>query len=113
MATVPTYEDANLVVQLAQWATALGVNEAFPAIMEDDFDPEIADALNDTPVRTMLTFFETVGTLVKNDVLNRELVRDWLWVEGVWTRVEPAALAARERLHEPRLYENFEALAKG
>jgi hypothetical protein len=110
---VPTYEDANLVVQLAQWATALGVNEAFPAIMEDDFDPEIADALNDTPVRTMLTFFETIGTLVKNDVLNRDLVLDWLWAEGVWARVSPAALAARARFNEPRLYENFEALAKG
>ena len=109
---VPTYEDAKLVVELAQWATALGVNEAFPAIMEDDFDPELADALVDVPVRTLLTFFETVGTLVKNDVLNRELVHDWLWVEGVWARVGPAAQAMRERVKEPRVYENFEALAK-
>jgi hypothetical protein len=110
---VPTYEDANLVVQLSQWGTALGLNEAIASVFEDDFDPEIADALNDTPVRTLLTFFETIGTLVKNDVLNRGLIRDWLWVEGVWARVGPAALTAREHFKEPRLYENFEALAKG
>jgi hypothetical protein len=109
---VPTYEDAQLLVQIAQWGTALGVNEAMPSIFEDDFDPEIADAMNDTPVRTMLVYLETIGTLVKNDVLNRDLVRDWLWVEGVWARVAPAAQAARKRFNEPRLYENFEALAK-
>jgi hypothetical protein len=109
---VPTYEDAKLVVELAQWGTALGINDALSAILEDNYDRESADAMNDAPARTLLTFFDTIGTLVKNDVLNRELVRDWLWVDGVWERVGPAAVAARERFNEPRLYENFEALAK-
>jgi hypothetical protein len=109
----PTREDAQLLVQLAQWGTALGIGEAMPAIFEDDFDPEIADAMNDTPVRIMLTFLETIGTLTKNGLLNAELVRDWLWVEGVWERVGPAARAARERFNQPRLFENFEALASG
>jgi len=108
----PTREDAQLLVQLAQWGTALGVDVAMPAIFEDDFDPEIADALSDTPVRTMLTYVETIATLVENDLLSRELVRDWIWVDGIWARVGPAALVARERFGEPRLYENFEALAK-
>jgi hypothetical protein len=41
-----------------------------------------------------------------------ELIDDWLWIEGMWSRVGPAALRAREKFGEPRLYENFEALAK-
>jgi hypothetical protein len=38
-------------------------------------------------------------------------VEDWLWVDGLWSRVAPAALKVREKFGEPRLFENFEALA--
>ena len=38
--------------------------------------------------------------------------RDWLWVAGMWAAVGPAAAKAREKHGEPRLFENFEALAK-
>ena len=107
----PTREDAQLLVQLAQWSTSLGVGEAMPAVFADDFDPNSADAM-DKPVRTMLMFAETVGTLVKHDLLSAELVSDWLWLGGVWARVGPAAMRQRERLGEPRLYENFEALVQ-
>ena len=55
---------------------------------------------------------ETVGTLVKHETLDRDLVLDWLWVGGMWDRVGPAAQRARERLGADALYENFEALAK-
>ncbi|MGD0197926.1 MAG: hypothetical protein ABSC56_08485 [Solirubrobacteraceae bacterium] len=108
----PNREDAQLLVQLAQWGTSLGVGDAMPAILDEDFAPELADAINDTPVRTMLTYLETIGTLVKNGLLDRELVRDWIWVDGVWARVGPAAKQARARFGEPRLYENFEALTE-
>jgi hypothetical protein len=50
---------------------------------------------------------------VKNDLLNRDLVYDWLWVAGAWERVGPAAKRAREKAGVPNLYENFEALAVG
>jgi hypothetical protein len=58
-------------------------------------------------------FFETVGTLVKNGLLNRQLVYDWLWVAGSWAKVEPIALRAREKAGVAALYENYEALAAG
>jgi hypothetical protein len=79
-------------------------------IFSDDFDAETAE-FHDGAVRTVLVFGESLGTLVKHDVLSRELVEDWLWVQGLWDRVGPAARKARERLGEQRLYENFEALA--
>jgi hypothetical protein len=109
--SAPTREDAQLMIQIAQWGTALGLPEAIPALFDESFDPDTADALIDKPVRTALMFGESVGTLVKHGLLNAELVRDWLWVDGVWSRVGPAAVRQREKLGEPRLYENFEALA--
>ena len=107
-----THDDAVLVVELAKWGAMSGLGDALGSIFADDFDPDAA-AINDPPVRTVLNFFETVATLVKNDVLNRELVYDWLWVSGPWDRVGPAAMHFRESAGVPALYENFEALASG
>ena len=101
------------MIQIAQWGTSLGVQEAMPRIFADDFEPETADAMSDGAVRTILMFGESIGTLTKNNLLSTDLVHDWLWVEGLWARVGPAALRQRERFAEPRLYENFEALANG
>ena len=89
-------EDATLVIELAKWGSMIGVPEASEAIWADDFDPETAEA-RDPHVRTMLAWYETIGTLVKNGLLDRDLVYDWLWVAGMWQRVGPAALRARER----------------
>jgi hypothetical protein len=99
-------EDAQLLVQLAQWGATMGLDEAVSAILDDGFDPASATT-QDMPVRRVLNFGETIGTLVKNDLLDRELVLDWLWVAGLWQRVGPAVQTAREKYGEPRLGENF------
>lgn len=44
-------------------------------------DPDAAE-LSDPSVRIVLGWNETVATLVKNDLLSRDLVYDWLWVAG-------------------------------
>ena len=108
--TAPRHEDAQLLVQLAQWGTSLGLDEAVAAVFDDGFDPEAAD-MSDPAVRKILTFGESIGTLTKHGLLNELLVTDWLWVEGLWARVGPAAARQRAKHNEPRLYENFEALA--
>lgn len=108
----PTFEDAQLMLQLAQWGTALGIEEAMPAIFSDSFDPQSVDAMENPAVRKLLSFCESIGTLTKHDLLSTQLVHDWLWIEGLWERLGPAALRQREQYGEPRLYENFEALAK-
>ncbi|MFL5894455.1 MAG: hypothetical protein ACJ76Z_05010 [Thermoleophilaceae bacterium] len=107
-----SYEDATLMVELAKWGAMIGLKEAGQRIYADEFDRESADALDDD-VQTILFFNETIGTLVKNNLLDRDLVYDWLWVSGSWDRVGPAALRAREAAGVPALFENFEALAKG
>jgi hypothetical protein len=104
-------EDATLMIELAKWGSMIGLNEASGVIWADDFDPETAEA-SDTHVRALLYWFETIGTLVKNGLLDRDLVYDWLWVDGVWGRIGPAALRSREKT-VPQMFENFEALAVG
>lgn len=106
---VATYEDANLLIQLMRWGTEMGLDDAMSAIFDEGFDPETAP-MNDRSVRIVLTFGETVGALVKNDVLNRDLLLDIFWAEGVWPRVSRHALAVREQAGDARLYEHFEAL---
>jgi len=103
-------EDAALVIQILRWGAEIGLDEATHEIFAEGFDPEFATA-DDKAVRTMLAFGETVATLVKHKTLDKDLVEDLWWVDGAWARVGTAAKKARERLGEPRLYENFEALA--
>src|SRR5437773_2946712 len=105
-----SHEDARLIVELAKWATMLDLNEAARTIWAEGFDAEAAD-VTDRAVLAMLTYGETIGTLVKHGLLDRDLVHDWFGVAGVWSRVGPAATRARERSGVVQLYENFEALA--
>jgi hypothetical protein len=107
-----SHDDAMLVVELAKLGAMSGLGEAARKIFSDDFSPDEAE-LGDPEVRTVLGWNETVATLVKNGLLDRELVYDWLWVAGTWDRVGPAAKRARDRAGVPYLYANFEELASG
>jgi hypothetical protein len=107
---MPDKDDAALVVQLAQWGTMMGLDQALSELFSDDFDPESA-TIDNHSVRRALQFGETVGTLTKNGLISTELVLDWLWISGVWERVGPAALKQREKYGVSQLYENMEALA--
>ena len=107
-----THEDATLMVELAKWGAMIDLGAASGIIFGEDFDPETA-GMRDEGVQTILVFYETIGTLVKNGLLNQELVLDWLWARGAWDRVGPAVKRAREQLGNAALYENFEALAEG
>jgi hypothetical protein len=107
-----TNQDAVLMVQLMRWGSEMGLNESLSAIFAEGFDPATA-AMDDASVRTVLTFGETVGALVKHHVLDKGLLSDIFWIDGIWSRVRAHAYAAREMEGEPSLYENFEALAVG
>jgi hypothetical protein len=105
-----TREDAQLVVQLLRWGNEIGLEDALRVLFSDEFDPKTAP-MDEPAVAKALTFGETIATLVKHDLLDGDLVKDMIWVDGIWARVSGHALAAREKEGEPRLYENFEAFA--
>ena len=107
-----TYDDANLIMQIVRWGNEMGLTEAVRSVLADDFDPETAD-IDDPSAQKVLQFGEVVGTFVKQGVLDRGLVLDMWWIEGLWKRVAPVARQQRDHLGEPRLSENFEALAGG
>ncbi len=109
--TNPALTDGLLMVQLAQWGSTMGLDAARAVLFADDFDRESAGA-GDEPVRKVLLWGETVATMVKHELFPEALALDWVWIEGLWARVSPAARRAREQFGEPRLYENFEALAE-
>jgi hypothetical protein len=104
-----TYEDAGLLVQLLRLDAEMGLDDAMSAVFDESFDADTA-APDDPNVRKILFFGEAVGALVKHHVLDLGLIRDVYWFDGLWSRVAPHALAAREHEKEPSLYENFEAL---
>jgi hypothetical protein len=107
-----SHNDAILLVELAKWGAMIRLDEASRTIFADDFDPNAVEA-NDPSIQPMLMFNETIGTLVKNRLLDRDLVYDWLWVAGSWERVGPAAKRAREKVGVAQLFENYETLAAG
>jgi hypothetical protein len=103
-------QDGLVAVQLAQWATQLGVMQAALTVLSDDFDSGSASS-SDAAVTPLLEFGETVGTLTKHGLLDTDLVRDLWWFDGIWQRVEAAAKKDRDRFGEAGLWVNFEALA--
>lgn len=106
------HDDAMLMVELAKWGSMIGLSDATRTVFADDFDPAAVES-SDPTIQPLFFFFETVGTLVKNGLLDRELVYDWLWVAGSWARVASIAKRAREKAGVPAIYENYEALAAG
>lgn len=115
----PTHEDAALVVQLAGLYLQGGGPDASGWIWGDAFVADYGEFKRRYPpgskeardVATVAGYYETIGTLVKHELLNEELVSDWLAVEPIWRRLEPILIGWRDEWGVPRLYENFEALA--
>jgi hypothetical protein len=115
----PTRDDAQLVVQLAGVGAQLELGKANSFIWSEEFIADYAEFKKEFPpgskelgrVNTLAGWYETVATLVKHGLLHEELVQDWLAIGMTWKRLEPILLGMREESGEPRLYENFEALA--
>jgi hypothetical protein len=118
--TKPNYQDANLVVQLLQYFSSAGLSQASSWIWTDEFVSDYHDFIkkyptgseNNIKVVKLCGYYETIGTLWKHRLINEELLFDWLAIDVVWNRVKGFALGFRKATGEPRMYENFEAMAK-
>lgn len=116
----PTHKDAELMLQIAQWNSMSGVPEAMNWLWSGEFVADYAKFVKKYPpgsdgylrASKICGAFETIGTLYKNRLLNRELLFDWIAVGIVWKRIRGFALGVRKEADEPRLYENFELMAK-
>jgi hypothetical protein len=116
----PTYEDASLMLQFAIWGATAGNQKAGAFIWSDKFPTDFKQFKEKYPVGTeeysyavqICGWYETLGTLFKHGLFNRELLFDWLLVSAIWDRLKGFVLGVREEAKEPRLYEFFEAMAK-
>ena len=57
-------------------------------------------------------WFESTGTLYKQNLLNGELLFDWLTIKLPCLRLSGFAKGVRNTAGETKLYENFEMMAK-
>ena len=118
--TKPTYQDADVLLKMAQWSTDAKIPDIGSWIWSDEFIPDYDEFMKKYPegseglrdLRKFFMWYETLGTLYKQGLFNGELLFDWMAISAVWKRVEGIALGAREKFEFPRLYENFEMMAK-
>lgn len=111
----PTHDDATVMLQLAQLMNTSGTQEALSWLWSDDFKREPKAYRPGSPefnkLHLVLGAFETIGTLYKHQLINEDLLFDWLAVSMIWDRVRDHALAARKESGDAAIYENFELMA--
>jgi len=116
----PTHQDAIIMLRLYQLSAIAGLSEATNWMWSDNFITDYAEFIKKylpgsegyEKATRICGYYETIGTLYKNGLFNEELLFDWLAVYLVWDRIKNFAIGLREEAREPRLFENFEAMAK-
>lgn len=116
----PTAQDAQVLLQLATWYTESQVGEAINWARSDAFKSDHAEFKKQFPsgsdgrmlLNRILGYYETVGTLWKNRLIDEGLLFDWLWVPSIWDVVKNHAIGARTEFANAGLWENFEAMAE-
>ena len=114
-----TQTDAQIVLQLAalantaEWSRGMTIlfSTDEPLTYEEYQARYPRESEDRGAVGSVLRWYETMATLVKHGLLDRGITYDWQSVNGMWERCAPIALGQRAASGEPRLWENFEALA--
>ena len=115
----PTHDDARLMVELAHLYAVQDVGEAAGWIRSDAFISDYAQfnatypqgSVEALKLGKVLNYYETLGTLHKHDLINEDLLFDWLAINIVWDRVK-GVVQGIQAATSPAMYENFEAMAK-
>ena len=118
--SAPTYDDANVMLQLARWGSEAGLQDASSFLWSDDFEEDfetfekkyLLGTQEDKYAMLICAWYESLGALWVNGLMHEKLIRDWVAVDMVWDRIKNFALGIRDKSGNPRIYEHFEALAK-
>jgi phosphatidylglycerophosphate synthase len=80
----------------------------------DDFVEKYGSPIAEGQVQTvfvmMAMFFEGIGVLLKNKLLDLNLVTELFAVEMFWLKLKPLAEGMRKQLNNPEIYTMFEYL---
>ncbi|MCJ7715661.1 MAG: DUF4760 domain-containing protein [Anaerolineales bacterium] len=118
--SAPTYEDATIMLQLARLGAEMGNQKATRFFWGDKYKEDFTAFKEKYPpgskeyqyVNQICDWYEMLGALWVNGLLNEKLISDWVAPGMVWERVKGFALGVREQIGSPEIYEHFEALAK-
>ena len=116
----PSYQDANLMLKFLQWGSTSGVDEALNWLWSENFEDNYSQFEKKYPpgskqygyATKACGWYEAIGTLYKQGLFNEKLLFDWLAVRVRWNHLENFAKGLREKMGEPKMYENFEAMAR-
>ena len=116
----PTYQDADIMIKMAQWGSDINFLDIRSWVWSEDFVQNPDEFNKKFPSKSdeqrnigiFLMWYETLGTLYKHGLLSGELLFDWLLINADWERVKDIVLDARERRGDQRVLENFELMAK-
>jgi hypothetical protein len=119
--TPPTMAEAQLIVQMATNDALSGANQGYDVLRQFETAPTPGQlrkkhAVTSDEYRYVMAFLascEMTATFVKQGLLSEDLVNDLYWVAGAWQTCEKLCKGLRREAGEPRLYENYEALAAG
>jgi hypothetical protein len=110
----------QLVVELSSQTRSREYKEATMEILSvefndyNDFVKKYGAPFSKNPVSVSFsifcTFYEQLGVLVKNKLINPYLVSQLFSIDIPWQKVKPIVEGMRKQYHEPRLYEWFEYL---
>jgi hypothetical protein len=118
----PDTSDAQLLIALYQTQAAHNLAEVMGYIWSNDFPSDFKEFRNtfergsnstqEQGLYRALGYFETIGTLHRNNLISEDLLFDWLAVDMAWGRLRGFVLGTRKELGSPRMFENFEYMAR-
>lgn len=115
-----TREDAMLIIEFSRWAKDWGFYDANDWIRQhrselaryEDFTrnfPRTSDGYRHA--HTVLGYYENLGLFYRHDVIDTDILFDWLNFVDPWERLSHLALGLRAEAANPALWTNFERLA--
>ncbi|HTT14731.1 MAG TPA: hypothetical protein VMG81_03005 [Thermoplasmata archaeon] len=113
----PSWEDADLLLRIDELAARAETRQALDWFRKNHLGLEghgIHPISRDAPeieyVYRFVELFETVGTLVKHELVDEELIHDRWMSRAAWEFLKPT-IERERRLAGPGFAENFEWLA--
>jgi hypothetical protein len=118
----PDTSDAQVMIALYEAQAAHNLGEVVGYIWSNDFPtdfkefrqtfPQGSNSTEERNVHRALGHFETIGTLYRNNLINEDLLFDWLAIDHLFARVKGFVLGVRKEIGQPRMFENFEYMAR-
>ena len=118
----PDTSDAQLLIALYQTQAAHNLGEVMGYIWSNDFPTDFkefrttfergSNSTQEQGLYRALGYFETIGTLHRNNLISEDLLFDWMAVDMAWGRLKGFVLGVRKELGSPRMFENFEYMAR-